>query len=309
MTSAPFGVQGGRTTYNPLRIENSSQWHEFEYGLGSIYIGDNTLGATGAVILTSARSGGLGGTGYFKDVVPIRPADTVAGYAPIQDILKHYQRIEYGSIIVKYRPMAVSATDKGSIAFAPLAAGSSFTVSVTNDSPTYSFTDVVSCQGAKNHAMWEGFDLDLTPYMFERVKFIHADAASISQSLPSAQLTVPVSFVYAGVQNSMSAGVVGMVSVRVRCRFFDYLSLSVPFVNSSGPKELGTVCTLIDNKGLSKEAKNSKADSKDEKQSFPGPSSLRRLSTSVLRDYVTIDEKDEGPASARSEPTRIKSGK
>jgi hypothetical protein len=153
MTSAPFGVQGGRTTYNPLRIENSSQWHEFEYGLGSIYIGDNTLGATGAVILTSARSGGLGGTGYFKDVVPIRPADTVAGYAPIQDILKHYQRIEYGSIIVKYRPMAVSATDKGSIAFAPLAAGSSFTVSVTNDSPTYSFTDVVSCQGAKNHAI------------------------------------------------------------------------------------------------------------------------------------------------------------
>jgi len=181
----------------------------FSYVLGTVYVGNGTLGSSGSVYLKTALSGRLA---YAQ--IPIAPFDTTDyGLAALGNFAKYFAQKRYRSVRVHIRPVATgcSTSAAADIAIAPIRGGAySFPVSTTTTAPSYSNTSVLSCQGGVLFPSWQPMDIDFTPFVSSAAGTKTFEEGGTSQpatnSIEANADEIPCSFILTGDGGTVSNG-------------------------------------------------------------------------------------------------------
>ena len=165
-SSTPVPVAMGYSLSRRLPMIGNLQHVTCTSVMGTLYVGNNTLGATNGVYIRN-KAGTHVATGGFW--LTIGDVDTV-GSTFIADITKHFQRVIFHRIIIGYTPTynATNTSTAGTVAFAPRAGGDVNLASswkTDNTAYTHSVNTVLSLTGSYEGPMYKSFDIDCTRWI------------------------------------------------------------------------------------------------------------------------------------------------
>jgi len=218
--------------------------HRITWVAGTVYVGNNTLGANNSVYMsnqakTSTYVAGSGG-GFW---IPFAPSDVDVGATYAASIMKLYRRVRIRRAKIHLLTIQSSTTNNAVVAVAPCRGppgAAEFANFASDTTAAQTLQNIMSISGMDSCDCFENLTLDLTPYIAggagaAQNEFAVANSGSATTEIGQAYNTlgvVPCAFQIAG--NSTVSALQGTsthnVVLEMTCDLIDFVG-AVPVID------------------------------------------------------------------------------